>query len=211
MEWAAFLCSQTCEGIVNISTHLEIRAVFPRHASVWFLSMAAYYLVLGGMRLSLILSAHRHSERAALRCYRWTAWLLFLLNLPMGSMILLMVLTDSGYSYPGYVIYLSAMYTFYTMIHPVVNLVRFHRLGDPILSAAKVLNFVAALMSVLGLQAAMLAQFSAESDTFRWSMNALTGAVVWCAVILTAILMLRRIRKIEAAPYTTLTGYRRNA
>ena len=172
-----------------------------RYASVWFLSMAAYYLVLGGIRLSLILSAHRHSERAALRCYRRTAWLLFLLNIPMGGMILLMVLTDSGYSYPGYVIYLSAMYTFYTMIHSVVNLVRFRRLGDPILSAAKVLNFVAALMSVLGLQTAMIAQFSAESDAFRRSMNAMTGAVVWCAVILTAILMLRRSRKMkEEAP-----------
>ena len=138
-----------------------------RYASVWFISMAVYYLVLAVLRLSLILNYRHKSKAIELRGYRRTAWLLFLLNLPMGGMILLMVLTNSGYSYPGYVIYLSAMYTFYTMVTSVINLVRFRRLGSPILSAAKVLNFIAALMSILGLQTAMIAQFSADGDGFR--------------------------------------------
>ena len=84
-----------------------------RYASVWFITIAIYYLLLGIMRLSLILSYRNRSVKSELRSYRKTAWLLFLLNIPMGGMITLMVLTDSGYSYPGYVIYLSALYTFY--------------------------------------------------------------------------------------------------
>lgn len=131
-----------------------------RYTSMWFISMAVYYLVLAVLRLSLILSYRQKVNIDELRCYRRTAWLIFLLNIPMGGMITLMVLTNSGYSYPGYVIYLSAMYTFYTMVTSVINLVRFRRLGSPILSAAKVLNFIAALMSILGLQTAMIAQFS---------------------------------------------------
>ena len=142
---------------------------------------------------------YRHkSKTVELRCYRRTAWLIFLLNIPMGGMITLMVLTNSGYSYPGYVIYLSAMYTFYTMVTSVINLVRFRRLGSPILSAAKVLNFIAALMSILGLQTAMIAQFSVESDSFRKTMNAITGGVIWLCVILTAVYMLRRSRKMQS-------------
>ncbi len=168
-----------------------------RYASIWFLSMAVYYLVLGVLRLSLVLSYRRRKEIDELRCYRQTARLLFLLNIPMGGMILLMVLTDSGYFYPGYVIYLSAMYTFYTMIRSVINLVRFRKLGSPILSAAKVLNFIAALMSVLGLQTAMIAQFSPEGDGFRKTINAITGGVVWLLVILTAAYMLHRSRKMK--------------
>ena len=78
----------------------------------------------------------------------------------MGGMILQMVMNNSELSYPGHVIYLTAMYTFYTMAMSVVNLVRYRRLGSPVLSAAKVLNFVSALMSVLCLQTAMIAQFS---------------------------------------------------
>lgn len=166
-----------------------------RYASVWFISMAVYYLVLAVLRLSLILNYRHKSKTVELRCYRRTAWLLFLLNLPMGGMILLMVLTNSGYSYPGYVIYLSAMYTFYTMVISIINLVRFRRLGSPILSAAKVLNFVAALMSILGLQTAMIAQFSTEGDGFRKMMNAITGGAIWLSVILTAVYMLHRSSK----------------
>lgn len=95
------------------------------------------------MRLSLITSYRKRNTISERRCYRRTACLLFALKTPMGGMILLMVLTDSGYSYPGYVIYLSALYTFYFVILSVMNLVRFRKLGSPILSAAKVLNFVA--------------------------------------------------------------------
>ena len=168
-----------------------------RYASVWFITIAIYYLLLGIMRLSLILSYRNRSVKSELRSYRKTAWLLFLLNIPMGGMITLMVLTDSGYSYPGYVIYLSALYTFYSTILAIVNLVKFRKLGSPILSAAKVLNFVAALMSLLGLQTAMISQFSTEGENFRRMMNAITGGGVWFAVILTAVYMLLRSRKMK--------------
>ena len=111
-----------------------------RYHSVWFISMAAYYLVLGGLRANLVYHYKKHEKNVEIRCYRQTAWLLFLLNIPMGGMIVLMVRTNSGFAYPGYIIYLSAIYTFYAMIISVINLVKFRRLGSPILSAAKVLN-----------------------------------------------------------------------
>ena len=168
-----------------------------RYASVWFITIAIYYLLLGIMRLSLILSYRNRSVKSELRSYRKTAWLLLLLNIPMGGMITLMVLTDSGYSYPGYVIYLSALYTFYTTILAIVNLVKFRKLGSPILSAAKILTFVAALMSLLGLQTAMISQFSTEGENFRRMMNAITGSGVWFAVILIVVYMLLHSRKMK--------------
>ncbi|MCI6632806.1 MAG: hypothetical protein MR745_00185 [Clostridiales bacterium] len=168
-----------------------------RYASVWFLTIAIYYLLLGIMRLSLALSYRNRNMKSELRCYRRTAWLLFLLNIPMGGMIVLMVLTDSGYSYSGYVIYLSALYIFYTIILAIVNLVTFRKLGSPILSAAKVLSFVAALMSLLGLQTAMISQFSTEGEAFRRRMNAITGGGVWFSVILIAVYMLLHSRKMK--------------
>ena len=168
-----------------------------RYASVWFLTIAIYYLLLGIMRLSLALSYRNRNMKSELRCYRRTAWLLFLLNIPMGGMIVLMVLTDSGYSYPGYVIYLSSLYTFYTIILAIVNLVKFRKLGSPILSAAKVLSFVAALMSLLGLQTAMISQFSTEGEAFRRRMNAITGGAVWFSVILIAVYTLLRSRNMK--------------
>ncbi len=166
-----------------------------RYASVLFITIAIYYFLLGIMRLSLILSYRNRNVKSELRCYRRTAWLLFLLNIPMGGMIVLMVLTDSGYSYPGYVIYLSALYTFYTIILAIINLVKFRKLGGLVLSAAKILNFVTALMLMLGLQTAMISQFSTEGENFRRLMNAITGGGVWFSVILITVYMLLHSRK----------------
>lgn len=184
------------QGIIVDFLYVIFRiAVGILYASVWFISMAVYYLVLGAIRTYLIICyKYRDPEREAV-CYRNTAWLLFLLNIPMAGMIILMIRTDSGFFYPGYVIYLSALYTFYTMIMAVRNLVKFRRVGSPVLSAAKVLNLVAAMMSVLGLQTAMIAQFSANGENYRKMMNTITGGFVYGIVIIIAVDMLVRSQK----------------
>ena len=186
--------------IVNFLYVLFRIAAGIRYASVWFISMAVYYMVLGGLRAYLI-SSYRRREAGGLsfeyRCYRRTAWLLFLLNIPMGGMIVLMVRTNSGFFYPGYIIYLSALYTFYTMAVSIVNLVKFRKLGSPILSAAKVLNFVSAMMSILGLQTAMISRFSVNGENYRRLMNAVTGGFVYGIVVMIAVYMLLHSRKIR--------------
>lgn len=167
------------------------------YSSVWFISMAVYHFLLGGMRAYLIYAFTRRSEKGNLYeygCYRKTAWLLFILNIPMGGMILLMIKTNSGFSYPGYVIYLSALYTFYTMGMSVWNIVKYKKLGSPILSAAKILNLVSAMMSVLGLQTAMISAFSANGDEYRRLMNTLTGSFVYTAVVAIALYMIIKTR-----------------
>lgn len=168
-----------------------------RYASVWFISIAVYYLALGGLRTYLVIGYQKRMALREYRCYRTTAWLLFLLNIPMGGMIVLMVQTNSGFSYPGYIIYLSALYTFYTMITAVINLVKFRKLGSPILSAAKVLNLVAAMMSILGLQTAMISHFSENGEGYRKMMNAISGGFVYGVVILIAVYMLLHSRKLR--------------
>lgn len=166
-----------------------------RYASVWFISMAVYHLVLGGLWAYLVVCYRRRDPELERRCYHTTAWLLFLLNIPMGGMIVLMVRTNSAFSYPGSIIYLSALYTFYTMVTSVLNLVKFRKLGSPILSAAKVLNFIAAMMSILGLQTAMISRFSENGESYRKMMNAITGGFVYGIVILIAVIMLLCSRK----------------
>ena len=140
-------------------------------------------------------NGQKKEQKEKYRCYRKTALLLFLLNIPIGGMIVLMVRTNSGFTYPGYIIYLSALYTFYTLILSIINLVKFHELGDLILSAAKVLNFISAMMSVLGLQTAMISRFFENGESYRKLMNTLTGSSVYLIVIVTAVYMLIHSRK----------------
>ena len=178
-------------------------AAAARYASVWFFSMAVYDMALCMMRAYLAFGYRRRAGKGAsyeLRCYRRTAVMLFLFHIPMGGMIVLMVRTNSGFSYPGYLIYLSALYTFYMMGLSIVNLVKFRKMESPILSAAKVLNFVSAMMSVLGLQTAMIARFSANGEAYRKMMNAMTGGAVFLIVMVTVVVMAVQSSKTEKEP-----------
>lgn len=107
----------------------------------------------------------------------------FILNIPMGGMIVLMVQTNSGFSYPGYLIYLSALYTLYMMALSVINLVRSRKMDSPILICGQNPEFVSAMMSVLGLQTAMSHCFSTMGEGYRKMMNAITGGVVFFIVM----------------------------
>ena len=55
----------------------------------------------------------------------------------------------------------------------------------------------AALMPLLGLQTAMISQFSTGGESFRRMMNAITGGGVWFSVILIAVTMLLHSRKLK--------------
>jgi hypothetical protein len=57
-----------------------------------------------------------------------------------------------------------AAYFFYAVIIAATNVVKFRRHGSPILSAAKAINLVAAMVSILSLETAMLAQFGSDND-----------------------------------------------
>ena len=80
----------------------------------------------------------------------------------------------------------------------VVGLVKYRKCGDPVLSASKALNFVAALMSLLGLQDALIQAFSDSDDSWRIMMDTLTGTGVYLAVTATAVVMTVRAVRMTA-------------
>ena len=177
---------------LNFAYVLFRAAVGLRLRSIWLLSLAAYHLALGLLRMYLIVGVRRGADER--RGYRKTAWLLLALNLTVGGLIVQIVRDHASFAYSGPLIYLSAAYAFYALGAAAANIVRFRRLGSPILSAAKVLNWVAAMISMLGLQTALLARFSVDNPAFSQLMNMLTGSAVYALVILTTVRMLRRSR-----------------
>ena len=170
--------------------------------SMWLLSLGVYTLMLAIVRTDLTLSHHRGRKlppdalpRHEFRCYRRVAWSLLALNVPIGGLTLLMVSGQSVSALPGHLIYLSALYTFVMMFLAISNLIRFRKLGSPILSAAKVLSLVAALLT---LQSALIDRFGTAQGSFRLMMTRLTGSAVYAAVLIIAVWMLRRPLTISA-------------
>lgn len=168
------------------------------YRSAWFfISLGVYYLALAIMRFLLIhyirwkkQTADKNNE---LRRYRMCGCMLFLINVALVGITILAVKKNAGFSYPGYLIYVMAMYAFYSVITAVMNLVKYRKYGSPILSAAKVINMSTALVSIFSLETAMLAQFGSEStEHFRVIMTALTGTGVSLIVVGMAVFMIVR-------------------
>lgn len=167
------------------------------YRSAWFLSLGVYYLALAIMRFLLIhyirFKKETSDKNDELRRYRMCGCMLFLINVALVGITILAVKKNAAFSYPGYLIYVMAMYAFYSVITAVMNLVKYRKYGSPILSAAKVINMSTALVSIFSLETAMLAQFGSENtEHFRVMMTALTGIGVSLIVVGMAVFMIVR-------------------
>lgn len=166
-----------------------------RYRSVWFATLAVYYILLAVMRFSLLYHVRREmtggNRASQWKTYRRCGIILLLMNAALTGIVILVVYENSGFTYPGMLIYLMAMYAFYAVITAVRNVIKFRRYGNPILSAAKVISLTAAMVSMLSLETAMLTQFgSAEDPGFRRIMTASTGAGVSAVVLGMAVYMI---------------------
>ena len=119
---------------------------------------------------------------------------MFLLNLAMCGIVMQMIWKKESYYYPGYMIYLSALYAFICLISAIINVIHYRDMLVPELAAAKILSLVKSCMSLLAMQTAMLMQF--ESDVqFRQIMNSFSGSCVCMIVFCIAIYMVVRSKK----------------
>lgn len=158
--------------------------------SVWSGAMGGYYIVLSLIRIILMRNVKK-SVNQSWHSYRLCGILMLLLNVAMAGMAVQMIWQNKSYSYPGTMIFVSAMYTFYSFTIAIVNIIKFRRLNNPVLSAAKMLNFAGALMSMFALQTAMFVQFGGADD-YRQIMNCITGISVCAAVLFMAVFMIIR-------------------
>lgn len=78
----------------------------------------------------------------------------------------------------------------------LMNVIKFRKHGSPVMSAAKVIDLTAALVSTLSLETAMLSQFGGlDNMTFRRNMTAATGSAVCIIVLALSVFMIVRATK----------------
>ncbi len=166
------------------------------YRSAWFISLAVYYILLAVMRFLLARRLNVRDEAAELRRYRLCGIMLLFMNQALAGIVIFMVHQNRGFEYPGLLIYAIAAYSFYAVTIAIVNIVKTRRHKSPVLSAARAINLVAALVSVLSLETAMLTRFGGDDDPmFRRIMTGATGGGVCTAVIGMAVYMIIRANK----------------
>lgn len=169
------------------------------YASFWDGALAIYNILLCAVRVYLIRrvpsGAQAQDMNRELRHYRTTGVFLVILDLALSGIATQIVRDGQGSSYPGTLIYVAALYAFYSLTLSIVNTVRFRKFNSPVLSAAKAVNLTTALVAIFNLETAMIAQFGAEQVYFRLVMTSCTAVAVCITVLGTAIYMVTSANK----------------
>jgi hypothetical protein len=190
------------QGLVMNILYVVVKLVSGiMYKSVWLIAFGIYYLLLAVMRGSLVHYVRSAAARGKqmgediegeFHRYRMCGIVLLLLNQALACIVIYIVHKNQGMTYPGLLIYAIALYAFYAVIMAVINVIRFRRQGSPVHSAAKVINLTAALVSMLSLETAMLAQFGGDDSELRMIMTSISGGVVCTFVLAMAIYMIIR-------------------
>lgn len=166
-----------------------VSGVFYR--SVLFGAEAVYYLVLSLIRFVLMWGERKNDSAAEWKSFRLCGYLLLLLNAAMTGIAALVIRRNQSFEYAGAVIYATAAYTFFRLTLAAVQTVRFRKNSRPVLTASKVLNLSASLLSLFALQTALIARFG-EDGRSAVLFNTLTGGAVCLAGVCLAVWMIAR-------------------
>lgn len=175
--------------------------------SWWFVVFAVYYSIMALMRFLLVRYVRINEIGTSIlgewKRSRICAYILLLVNLSLSGAVLMILFQHRGYDYPGMMIYVMALYTFYSTTHAIVDIIKYRAMGSPVMSTAKIVSLSAALVSMLNLETAMFAQFGADMAQQDQSlMIILTGAGISVTVVtLSVILIVRSTKEIRREKY----------
>ena len=170
------------------------------HASVWFYSLAVYYILLAVMRYFLL----QHTRRGTpgedlfreLLLYRFCGVLLAVMNVALAVIVTYIVWQNRGFEHHFITTIAMAAYTFASLTMAIINVVKYRKYQSPVMSATKAISLAAACVSMLTLETAMLTAFGEGNDpVFRQIMTAATGAAVCIFVLVLAVYMIVRATK----------------
>lgn len=171
--------------------------VFSTH---WFALFAVYYTILAVMKFLLVRYVSRNkigtSRLGELHRARLCAYILLTVNLALSGAVLMMVYFHRGFDYQGMLIYVMALYTFYTTTTAIIDMIKYRKYGSPIMSMSKIIKMAAALVSMLSLETAMFAQFGGEMSLANQRIMIMaTGAGIAVIIVSMAIYMIVRTTK----------------
>lgn len=150
---------------VNLTYSLYQAMIGLTRKSAWFDALAVYYILLTATRVLMLHYIRHEAEdgREELRRYRRCGWMMFVLT--FFVLIMGLMLNNGGSEpkeYPGHMVFVVGVFTFYTLIISARNLWTYRKLESPLISASKSINLAASLVSLYAFEAAVFAQFHSD-------------------------------------------------
>lgn len=189
--------------LINVAYTVYNGVIGIMNQSVWFITMAVYYSLLGIMRYRAVSTGRKISRlddreqirKKELSVIKTDGILLLVLNLALSGVVLLTIAQDTAKRYSEIMVISIAAYTFYKITMAVVNMVKVRKRKSPILITIRNIGAADALVSMLTLQAAMFASFQDKNSLNTNQMNAITGLSVCILILILGISMIWYARK----------------
>lgn len=184
--------------LINVAYTVYNGVIGIMNQSVWFITMAVYYSLLGIMRYRAVSTGRKISRlddreqirKKELSVIKTDGILLLVLNLALSGVVLLAIAQDTAKRYSEIMVISIAAYTFYKITMAVVNMVKVRKTKSPILITIRNIGAADALVSMLTLQAAMFASFQDKNSLNTNQMNAITGLSVCILISILGISMI---------------------
>ncbi len=171
------------------------------HSSVWYYSLAGYYICLALMRFFLSVHTTKHGHREQLRKelteYRACGWIFLIINLALSAMVFLMIYRNKFATHHQITTITMAVYTFTTFTKAIISAAKYRKYESPVYSASKAISLAAACVSMITLTETMLDSFGDGTLNllFRSYMLSGLGAAVSIFITSMAIYMIVKANK----------------
>lgn len=157
--------------------------------SWWFVTVGAYYAVLGSARFCVLQVKRRSHGDVQQEAFaqRITGFLLVALSVCLCGMVTLAAMRDRGRRFHMIVMIAIAAYTFTRITLAIVRHEQARRSSSPAERTLRNISLADAFVSLYSLQRSMLASFPGMAEKDVRLFNILTGTGVWLIVLLLGI------------------------
>jgi hypothetical protein len=177
--------------IINVAYAIFQLGLGLIHSSLWYYSLGGYYIILSLMRFFVV----RHDRKAEAerlldrgRICKLVGILLLIMTLVLSGAILHMIVLDVTIVHHQITTIAMAAYTFTALALAIVGIVKDRDKKSLVFMVSKAVSLVAALVSIITLENAMITVFGGENQKgFSKIMTAATGAGICAAVVAIAV------------------------
>lgn len=179
--------------------------------SLWFYVLVGYYIALAVIRVFLLREFRPGlgGRKTQLQIRRFVGISLLLMNLALSVMVVYIVRFDRGFTTGWLFSLIIVSYTIGALITATVGCIKYRKLNNPALTVSKVVNLIAAAVSVLVLETTLFDTFGGPHEMRRTITAVTGGAVCLLTLVLAIYLIFARSKKKDAehSPYLISRHY----
>ncbi len=166
-------------GAVGFSSH-----------SWWFITLCAYYIILGITRFGVLIFNEKNKNTSNRFIMRFTGSLLIFLSIILAGTAYLSVESERGIKHNEILMITIAAYSFTKITLAIINLVKARKNDSSIIKTLRYISFADALVSIFSLQRSMLISFGNMPENEIQIFNICTGTAVYIGIFILGIILM---------------------